>query len=108
MIETLSKVALKRTSDKYEWETTDDFSVIDEKREIGRWKAIAQAAKIDAIEKMVKIVDKELYKRRQMFRDYDGTPTSKLSECILSDLTITSQRWAELQQDFNKQLEEDR
>ncbi len=46
-------------------------------------------------ERILSAVDGELRKRRKMF-DYYGKPTDKESECTLSDLTISSQRWSEI------------
>ena len=60
--------------------------------------AEAQLAKVkqhyeQEVEELLKEIDSELWKIRQMF-DYDGKPTDDESKCTLSNLMITSQRWA--------------
>lgn len=49
------------------------------------------------IEELLKEIGSELWKRRQMF-DYGGKPTDDESKCTLSNLMITSQRWATFKQ----------
>ena len=58
-------------------------------------KCAAEAVIPLITESVIKTIDAELWKRREMF-NYAGRPTRDEKECTLSNLSITSQKWAEV------------
>ena len=94
LVEKLAKQYFEARNHPCKWNQAAPFvqeSYIDE---ITSLIPIIQA---DTRQEILAAVDGELWKIRQMF-DYDGNPTDDESKCTLSNLMISSQRWAEFKQ----------